>query len=59
MIIKHVHQYGEMFFETEVQRMVNTVLAERGCNRKLIDIKYNTTSDEEGRVSYSALLIFE
>ena len=59
MVIRHVYQYSEMFFETEVQKIVNKVLSERGCNRKLVDIKYSSTCDPDGGVQYSALLIFE
>ena len=58
MIIKHVYGYSERVFETEVQKVVNEVLNERGCSRKLGDIKYSAVCESEDASSYSALLIF-
>ncbi len=42
MIIKHVWDVDESFFESTVQEVVNEVLGEPGCHRKLVDIKYST-----------------
>ena len=42
MIVKHVWDVDESFFERAVQATINEVLSESGCHRKLVDIKYGT-----------------
>lgn len=59
MIIKHVREVDGEFFEREIQKIVNEVLNEAVCHRKLVDIKYSTTIFHNAGVQYSALLIFE